>query len=172
MSGKLYVVFILLVLFRLLALYISKENEKKLLASGAVEYGKTTSKYLAILHTMIYFSSFFEGIITHVKSDMLSFVGIIMMMISYSVLLFVIKTLNRYWTVKLIFEENHKINSTWIFKKIKHPNYFFNIIPELIGITFIFHAWVTFAIGCIPYGVCLYLRIRQENSLLTRYNGS
>ncbi|NRE16447.1 isoprenylcysteine carboxylmethyltransferase family protein, partial [Enterococcus faecalis] len=56
--------------------------------------------------------------------------------------------------------------TNWLFKHIKHPNYFLNIIPELIGVTLVFHAWYTLLILLMPYGICLYLRIREENQLL------
>ncbi|NRE25541.1 isoprenylcysteine carboxylmethyltransferase family protein, partial [Enterococcus faecalis] len=72
----------------------------------------------------------------------------------------------KYWTVKLIFADKHTLNTNWLFKHIKHPNYFLNIIPELIGVTLVFHAWYTLLILLMPYGICLYLRIREENQLL------
>ncbi|MBO0468684.1 hypothetical protein JZO73_14335 [Enterococcus plantarum] len=166
MSSILYYLFSLLVLFRLVVLCISKNNEKKLFSKGAVEYGKNTSKCLAVLHTLFYFSAFFEGVTTQVKADFISYIGIMLMALSFLVLLFVIKTLDYYWTVKLIIADHHKINNNWVFKTIKHPNYFLNIIPELIGITLLFHAWITFWVLCIPYGLVLYARIREENYLL------
>lgn len=170
MSNMLYIIFILITLFRLVVLYISKQNEKKLISIGAIEYGKATSKYLAVLHTAFYFSAFIEGIIKHVRLDLLSYIGLMIIAFSFVVLLFVIRSLNRYWTVKLIFEYNHQINNNWVFKTIKHPNYFLNIIPELIGVTLLFHAYWTFLLLSIPYIICLYLRIRQEDQLIAWYS--
>lgn len=170
MNNIVYYLFSLIVLFRLVVLCISKNNEKKLLSKGAVEYGKNISNYLAVLHTIFYFSAFVEGVTRHVKMDFISYIGIMIVSLSFVVLLYVIKSLDYYWTVKLIVEDQHKINNNWVFKTIKHPNYFFNIIPELIGVTLLFHAWRTLLTLSIPYGLCLYFRIRKENDLLSKKN--
>ncbi|EOH8749940.1 isoprenylcysteine carboxylmethyltransferase family protein [Enterococcus faecalis] len=78
--------------------------------------------------------------------------------------------LDEYWTVKLIFVDKQILNTNCLFKYIKHPNYFLNIIPELIGVTLVFHSWITFFIFLVPYGVCLILRIKEENQLLSNLN--
>ncbi|PVE35424.1 hypothetical protein DC030_13150 [Enterococcus faecalis] len=67
MSLYLYIVFGLIALFRVTVLLISKNNEKKLILLGGKEYGKLVSKLLAILHTLFYFCSFFEGIYKKVE---------------------------------------------------------------------------------------------------------
>ncbi|MFG5423249.1 isoprenylcysteine carboxylmethyltransferase family protein [Enterococcus faecalis] len=54
-----------------------------------------------------------------------------------------IQVLGENWTVKLIIVDEQSLNSSWLFKYIKHPNYFLNIIPELIGLTMFFHSWIT-----------------------------
>ncbi|OJG53942.1 hypothetical protein RV06_GL000561 [Enterococcus haemoperoxidus] len=166
MNIIMYVLFFVIALFRMGVLFISKRHEKKLLETGAMEYGKKVSKQLVILHTLFYFCSFFEGIITSVKIDIISYIGLFLLIVSFIVLIVVVKSLGEYWTVKLIFAGNHVLNTSWVFKYIKHPNYFLNIVPELIGITLLFHAWLTIMVFIVPYSICLYLRIKEENELL------
>ncbi|MBE9897044.1 DUF1295 domain-containing protein [Enterococcus casseliflavus] len=166
MSLIMYIVFFIIALFRVCVLFISKKNEQKLIFSGGVEYGKLVSKILAMLHTLFYFMAFFEGYQKEVQFDSLSKLGLFSIIISFCMLVVVIRILNQYWTVKLIFSSNHILNTHWLFKYTKHPNYFFNIIPELIGVTLLFHAWMTIAIMMLPYSICLYLRIKEENRLL------
>lgn len=166
MELYLYLIFILIAVFRVSVLYISNQHEKKLLEDGGKEYGKQVSKLLAILHTMFYFCALFEGIYKKVMINDISALGIIIVSLSFVVLIYVIRILGTYWTVKLIFVDDHNINSNWLFKYIKHPNYFLNIIPELIGVTFIFHAWLTLTIFSLPYATCLFLRIKEEDHLL------
>ena len=49
-------------------------------------------------------------------------------------LFIVIKTLGGIWTLKLFILPNHPIIKSGLYKVTKHPNYFLNIIPELIGV--------------------------------------
>ena len=76
------------------------------------------------------------------------------------------KLLGKYWSVKLIFEPDHQLIEHWLFQWVKHPNYFLNILPELIGVVLLFHAYVTLIIFILPYSLCLYLRIKKENQLV------
>lgn len=166
MSVSLYMLFIVIALFRIRVLLISKRNEQELLESGGKEYGKIVSKLLAILHTLFYFCALFEGIYKKVQFDSIGLIGTLIIGLSFFILIRVIQILGKYWTVKLIFADKHTLNTNWLFKHVKHPNYFLNIIPELIGVTLVFHAWHTLSILLMPYGICLYLRIREENQLL------
>ncbi|HCQ8747202.1 isoprenylcysteine carboxylmethyltransferase family protein [Enterococcus entomosocium] len=166
MSISLYMFFIVIVVFRIRVLLISKRNEQELLESGSKEYGKIVSKLLAILHTLFYFCALFEGIYKKVQFDSIGLIGTLIIGLSFFILIRVIQILGKYWTVKLIFADKHTLNTNWLFKHVKHPNYFLNIIPELIGVSLVFHAWYTLLILLMPYGVCLYLRIREENQLL------
>lgn len=166
MSLYLYIVFGLIALFRVTVLLISKNNEKKLILLGGKEYGKLVSKLLAILHTLFYFCSFFEGIYKKVELDIYSVIGIIIITFSFIILIRVIQVLGENWTVKFIIVDEQSLNSSWLFKYIKHPNYFLNIIPELIGLTMFFHSWITIMFFFLPYGICLYMRITEEDKLL------
>ncbi|MBO0474826.1 hypothetical protein IGL98_002448 [Enterococcus sp. DIV0840] len=167
MDKSLYMLFFIIAVFRIVVLFISKRHEKKLIDTGAKEYGQKVSKLLAILHTLFYFSAFFEGIIKGVKMDVISYIGMFLLLVSFIALIVVIKSLGKYWTVKLVIAENHELNTNWLFKYIKHPNYFLNIIPELVGVALLFHAWITFLVFIVPYSICLYLRIKEENKLLS-----
>ncbi|HEU2198705.1 TPA: hypothetical protein VU942_002116, partial [Streptococcus pneumoniae] len=53
-----------------------------------------------------------------------------------------------------------------LFRTVKHPNYFLNILPELIGLTLLSHAYVTFVLVFPVYAVILYRRIAEEEKLL------
>lgn len=166
MSISLYIIFISIACFRLSVLLISKQNEHKLLKQGGIEYDKNNTKILAILHIVFYFMSFFEGIAKHRQIDPLSIIGIIITLLSYLVLIHVISVLGGYWTVKLISTPNHTIIKKGLFRIVKHPNYLLNIIPELIGVTLMFHSWISCVVLILPYLHFLQTRISMENRLL------
>lgn len=167
-----YIFFLLFVCIRLLFLIYSIRNEKRLIAAGGVEYGQRVSLLLAIVHTLFYFSAFFEGITRNIIFDVISFVGLLLIVASYSILVYVIHLLGKFWTVKLIIASDHTYVDHWLFKRIQHPNYFFNILPELVGIILFFHAWWTL-VFCLPiYLLLLVLRIKKENVMNKQFKNT
>jgi isoprenylcysteine carboxyl methyltransferase (ICMT) family protein YpbQ len=74
--------------------------------------------------------------------------------------------LKELWTVKLYLAVNHTFNRSWIFKVVRHPNYYLSIIPELIGLTLVMKSLITFLIIFPIYIIVLRHRIRQEESMM------
>lgn len=157
---------LLLFILRLFFLKISIKNEKEILKNGGMEYGVKTTKCLTFVHILFYVSCLVEAYITNPPFDIISLIGVILVIISMIMLYIVTRLLKGIWTVKLMIVKNHQFNNHWLFRNIKHPNYFLNIIPELLGITLICHAYYS-AIFILPiYALILYLRIKEENHLL------
>lgn len=160
--------FVLMCSIRLLTVFISKRNENRLKKIGAVEYGKLNSVLLIITHFAFYFLCILEGHSNGVATNEISVSGIIIFTISIAFLYYVIYELKNIWTVKLLIASPtyHQINKSFIFKYVKHPNYYLNIIPELVALTLIFQAWLCLAVGLPLYTVLLIIRIRQEESIM------
>ncbi len=78
----------------------------------------------------------------------------------------VTQLLGEIWTVKLMLVKNHKFVDHWLFRYVKHPNYFLNIVPELIGLALLCHSLISFCILFPLYAVVLYNRIKEEEKLL------
>ncbi|HHE7683374.1 TPA: isoprenylcysteine carboxyl methyltransferase family protein [Staphylococcus aureus] len=158
---------ILLIFFciRLVSLKISINHSKQLKADGAVEYGVKNSKFLAITHVLIYVLA---GVEAFINKDTFSFangIGLVILIFAYIMLFMVIKTLGGIWTLKLFILPNHPIIKSGLYKITKHPNYFLNIIPELIGVLLLTHATYT-TILLVPNAYFLYVRIKQEEKLM------
>ena len=81
---------------------------------------------------------------------------------AYAMLFYVIYKLHDVWTVKLYIIPDHRIEKSFLFRTVRHPNYYLNIIPELIGIALLCNAWYTLLIGLPIYACLLAIRIRQE----------
>lgn len=152
-------------IIRLYTLSISIKNERALIANQAIQYGIKNSKYLALTHILIYVSAFVTALVQHPRFDGVSYVGLILLIISYAVLFLVIRTLGPIWTLKIYILKDHKLVKSGIFKYVKHPNYFLNIVPELIGVILLTHAYGTLILF-IPYAVFLWIRIRQEEQAM------
>lgn len=161
--------FSLAVAIRLISLVKSSVNEKKLKSRKAVEYGIKNSKALVFCHTFFYLSCIIEAVLLRKHMSGISFTGLGLFIFSMLMLRMVIRSLKEMWTVKLIIAPGQKINTSFIFKYFRHPNYFLNIIPELVSISLICQAWYTLCIGLPLYFVPLTIRIVQEEKLMNKY---
>lgn len=169
MQTIILVTFFTFIVLRLITVVLSAINEKKLKKIGAIEYGKPNSTFLIIVHFGYYFACIFEGIQRGAYFyDTISYTGLGIYIFSIGMLYYVIYSIRHVWTVKLIIapQAYHTINKSPLFKYVRHPNYFLNIIPELIGIALFFHAWITLVAGMIIYLIPLITRIRQEEAIM------
>ncbi|MGT2833561.1 isoprenylcysteine carboxyl methyltransferase family protein [Streptococcus halotolerans] len=161
-----YLFLCLMFVMRLVFLRLSIRNEKAILANGGREYGATVSKVITILHISFYLAVAIEIYLHQPAFDGTSLLGLSLMIFSLAILKVVTSLLGDIWTIKLMVVNDHQFVDHWLFKTIKHPNYYLNIMPELIGICLLGHAWVS-AVIIIPfYAIALMFRIREENRLL------
>lgn len=162
-------VFFFAVIARFISVAISGSNERKLKKIGAIEYGKKNSLFLVLAHTLYYVAAVTEGALRGAFFyDAVSYIGAAVFVISIIMLYYVIYSIRHVWTVKLIIApiEHHTINKSPLFRLVKHPNYYLNIIPELIGYALFFHAWVTLIGGLLLYLIPLVNRIKEEEKIM------
>lgn len=153
-------------LIRLIFLKRSIENEKRILSNGGQEFGVENTKRLTLAHIIFYLSCFVEAMVHKTNFDGMSMVGLVLLIFSMLMLMLVIHLLGDIWTVKLMLVNNHKFVDHFLFRTVKHPNYFLNILPELVGLALVSHAYVTFIFIFPVYAVILYQRIAEEEKLL------
>nr|AAL27436.2 VE30 [Enterococcus faecalis] len=146
--------------------FISKKNEKILLKMGGREYYRDLTNCLLLMHSLYYLFSIVEGCLRDIQLDTICFFGILTTTTSYLISLKVMNELGKYWTIRLIFADSSIITTYWLFKYTKYKNYYFNMIPELFGITLIFRSWLTMILFICPYSICLYMRKEKENFLI------
>ena len=153
-------------IIRLVFLKVSKQNEARILAEGGTEYGKENTKRLTILHILFYLASCIEAVLGHVRLDIIGMVGVALLVFALVMLYTVVRLLKGIWTVKLMIAKKHQFNNHWLFRTIKHPNYFLNIFPELLGLALLCHAWWTLVFVGPLYAYTLFIRIQEENELI------
>lgn len=159
-------IFVVFFLFRLVSLSYSIKNEKRILKKGAVQYGKLNSLLLTLAHILYYFSALYEAHANDVTFNTISMWGVVCMTFAYIMLFYVIYKLKDIWTVKLYIVPNQRIERSFLFKTVRHPNYILNIIPELIGVALLCNSWLTLCFGLPVYLVLLGVRIRQEEEAM------
>ncbi|PLV79243.1 hypothetical protein AZJ05_00005, partial [Streptococcus pneumoniae] len=131
-------------LIRLIFLKRSIENEKRILSNGGQEFGVENTKRLTFAHIIFYLSCFVEAMVHKTIFDGMSMVGLVLLIFSMLMLMLVIHLLGDIWTVKLMLVNNHKFVDHFLFRTVKHPNYFLNILPELVGLALVSYAYVSF----------------------------
>ena len=157
---------LLAVLLRLATLAVSIRNERRLKADGAVEFGAGNSAALALAHVVFYVAAAAEGFWRAAPADAISYLGFVLYGFGMVMLLVVIRLLGRLWTVKLILARDHELVQHPLFSAVRHPNYYLNILPELVGFALALHAYATLIIGLPCYLVVLAIRIRLEDQVM------
>lgn len=158
---------VLAALFRLASLFVSIRHERQLKAAGSVEIGAANSTLMAVTHTAFYLAAIAECFLKGGHSfDAVALAGLALYLFGAAMLVVVIRTLGRFWTVKVILASDHALVTHPLFRWVRHPNYFLNILPELAGFALTLQAYYTLAIGLPLYLVPLVIRIRQEEAAM------
>ncbi|SIP90995.1 Uncharacterized protein YpbQ, isoprenylcysteine carboxyl methyltransferase (ICMT) family [Rhizobium sp. RU35A] len=166
MDFLLIAVFLVGAAIRLSSLVVSKRHEAALRRDGAVEHGALNTRLLAFAHVFYYVACLGEGIARATRFDAVSLTGFGLYGAAILMLVWIVRLLGPIWTVKIMIARDHVVNRHWLFRTVRHPNYFLNILPELIGFALIFHAYVTLVVGLPVYLVILVIRIRQEEAAM------
>ncbi|MFD1990495.1 isoprenylcysteine carboxylmethyltransferase family protein [Paenibacillus nicotianae] len=160
------IILILLCMVRVPSAMISARNEKQIKANGGVEYGMNNSKLLIAVQGLIYLGCIVYAFVYDVQFSWLTIVGLLVYLFSLVTLMYVIRTLSPFWTFKLYIAKDHKLVESPLFKHVRHPNYYMNIIPELIGFALISQAWVVFIPLFILHLITLINRISLEEKVM------
>lgn len=154
------------VAFRLATLAWSIRNERALRTDGGSEIGARNSRALAGAHALFYVVACAEGLGRDAAPDAVTWIGLGLYLFGAVVLVLVIRLLGRFWTVKLILARDHVLIEHPLFRWARHPNYYLNILPELVGFALTLHAFVTLLVGLPLYAIPLFIRIRQEEAAM------
>lgn len=115
----------------------------------------------ANIHFLDFFGNKYFWILA---SSILLIIGIAIRWIS-------IKTLDRYFSVNLTIQQDHKVIDFGIYKYIRHPSYL-GAILSFLGFGFSFYNLTSFLIIFLPNLIVFLLRINFEEELLVDNLGS
>jgi isoprenylcysteine carboxyl methyltransferase (ICMT) family protein YpbQ len=166
MSPALVAFFALAVVLRLASLFISKRNEARLRAGGAQEYGAGNTRLLAVLHLTFYGAAFLEGLWRTSQIDAWTWLGLALYGFAMLVLLYVIYELGDLWSIKVLLAPGHVLKQSWLFRMVRHPNYYLNVLPELVGLALVLKAWLVLVFLFPCYLAALFRRIKIEEEAM------
>lgn len=162
----LYLILVTVVLFRLVELIHSYRNAKRLLESGGVEYGRKHYPLLVLIHI-----SWIISIWLVVPSETEPSLGLLSVFIALQFCRFwVIASLGRYWTTRVISSNDFPIIVRGPYRFMKHPNYLV-VCAEIAVLPLVFGATELAIVFSILNAAALVWRIRiEENALEMRRN--
>ncbi|MDB5023019.1 MAG: isoprenylcysteine carboxyl methyltransferase [Mucilaginibacter sp.] len=160
MNFILFIIF--LIVQRLTELYVSKRNEKWLLAQGAIEYGREHYPYIVALHTLFIVSLITEYYLTgwHPISYIALALFILLLIFKY----WVLSSLGTYWNTRIYRVPGAVAVKKGPYKLFKHPNYL-DVVCEIAIIPLVFHLYYTAVIFSVLNAVMLSVRIKVENKV-------
>lgn len=148
------------ILQRIAELFYSKANTKQLLAEGAVEYGQSHYKYLVGMHAA-WLLSLSVGVIFFEPA--ISWPLLIFFMLLQGVRIWIIYTLGRFWTTRIIAPVERPLIRGGLYRFFDHPNYLI-VALEIVVLPLCFgFVWLAL-IFTILNGVMLVIRIGVENA--------
>lgn len=161
--------FLIILAARFYTVFISARTEKIVREKGGIEFGRLNTLVLTICHFLYYGACITEGLNKGAfVGDAVSWTGLIIYALSILILYYVINQIRCIWTIKLIIAPKslHIINRSFLFRYFRHPDYYLSVIPELISVALLFHAWYVLVIGLPLYSIPLFIRIIQEERIM------
>ena len=158
-----FIIFILfLITQRLTELYISKRNEKWLLAQGAVEYGREHYPFIVALHTLFIISLIAEYELT--GGQLISYIFLVLFILLLIFKYWVLSSLGTYWNTRVYRVPGAIAVRKGPYKLFKHPNYV-DVVCEIAIIPLVFHLYYTAIIFTVLNALMLSVRIKVENKV-------
>lgn len=156
------IVFVAFFALRLFSLYFSIRNEKRLVRRGAIQYGKFNSLLLALAHVAYYFSALYEAYTADVEFEKNIRSGGCGHALRLCHALLCHLQAPRRVDGEALYRAQSAHRPQLLVPHGPSPNYFLNIVPELVGVALLCHAWLTLCCGLPLYLCLLAVRIRQE----------
>jgi len=162
-----YLVFGVVVIQRLVELIISKQNEKWLLANGAVEHGSSHYKYIVIMHICFFLSLLAEFNLSdrYKELNIINYSFLVFFILLQFGRVWVLASLGKFWNTKIFRIKGVELVKKGPYKFFKHPNYIV-VILEILILPLIFNLYYTSIIFTVLNALMLSVRIKEENKAL------
>jgi methyltransferase len=155
---------------RLLELWYSRRNERRLRARGAVERGSGHFPAMVAIHTLWLVSTLVEGLLRGPEPPVWWPVPLAACLLVQPLRYWAILTLGVNWNVRVLVVPGGKLVKNGPYRYFPHPNYVV-VAVEVLTFPLIFGAWITAVVFSLLNAALLYLRIRTENRALKEVSG-
>lgn len=165
---------ILLVAFgagRIAELWLSRRNQRKLLAQGAARVSEPRFPWMVLLHTGVFVAAGVEVIALH--RPLLPALAIsmgVLFLLSNALRWWVIGTLRSHWNVQVMDSARLGVVSSGPYRWVRHPNYV-AVFVELVALPLIYTAWITALVAAVGNAWVLHNRLAVEDRVLLADEG-
>jgi methyltransferase len=161
MIGAAQIILALCAAQRLAELAIAQRNERRLRAAGALEHGAAHYKLLVALH-----AGWFVALAAVLRPDTPVSWPLIVVFVALQLgRLWVLATLGRYWTTRIISVPGAPLVARGPYRFLRHPNYAI-VAAEIAVLPLAFGQWAIAASFSALNAAVLWLRIRTEEAAL------
>lgn len=150
---------------RLLELVLSRRNERRIRARGAVERGRGHYPLMVALHALWIASTLVEGIVRGPEVPALWPVPLALFLLAQALRYWAVFSLGESWNTRILVVPGAKLVRRGPYKYLDHPNYVV-VVVEILAFPLIFGAWVTALVFTALNAALLYVRIREEDRAL------
>ncbi|MDQ4001336.1 MAG: hypothetical protein M3283_10130 [Actinomycetota bacterium] len=155
---------------RLLELVLSRRNERRIRARGAVERGRGHYPLMVALHALWIASTLVEGILRGPEVPALWPVPLALFLLAQALRYWAVFSLGESWNTRILVVPGAKLVRRGPYKYLDHPNYVV-VVVEILAFPLIFGAWVTALVFTALNAALLYVRIREEDRALAELSG-
>ena len=155
---------------RLLELVLSRRNERRIRARGAVERGRGHYPFMVALHALWIASTLVEGIVRGPEVPALWPVPLTLFLLAQALRYWAVFSLGESWNTRILVVPGAKLVRRGPYKYLDHPNYVV-VVVEILAFPLIFVVWVTALVFTALNAALLYVRIREEDRALDELSG-
>jgi methyltransferase len=155
---------------RLLELVLSRRNERRVRARGAVERGRGHYPLMVALHALWIASTLVEGILRGPEVPALWPVPLALFLLAQALRYWAVFSLGESWNTRILVVPDAKLVRRGPYKYLDHPNYVV-VVVEILAFPLIFGVWVTALVFTALNAALLYVRIREEDRALDELSG-
>lgn len=157
---------ILVTVQRVLELRLSRRNERRARARGAVEYGREHYPAMVALHALWLLSTLAEGWLRGPGLPMLWYVPLTAFLLVQPLRYWSILSLGKSWNVRVLVLPGMRRIRRGPYRFFRHPNYLV-VAVEILTFPLTFGAWGTALAFTVANAAFLYVRIQAEEQALS-----
>jgi len=150
---------------RLFEIQLAESHSRKLLAVGAVEYGREHYAFIVALH-----ATWLAALWWWAPGRPISLPFLILFAFLQLGRVWVIRSLGERWTTRIIVKPGAPLVQRGPYRFVNHPNYMV-VIGEIAVLPLVFGLWQIAAIFSLLNAAILTVRIRAENRALASLRG-
>jgi len=155
----------LVALQRLVEVWYSRRNERRLRARGAVEWGAGHYPLMVGLHALWLASTLVEGLLRGPEIPVWWPVPLVAFLLVQPLRYWAIVSLGTNWNTRVLVVPDSRLVRSGPYRYFPHPNYVV-VAVEILMFPLIFGAWITAIVFSILNAALLFVRIRTENRAL------